>query len=157
MAAIRVIQWTTGKVGRHSLKAIIEDPRFEVVGLYAYSAEKVGQDAGEMVGLPASGVLATDDVDTLVSELADVVIYTPFEADIDHLMEGGVFARDRWFDLVQRTLVVRDVVVSARLGGAHQDGGGDDVEELPPHDDQRDGEGEAEVILNPVAAEHQVA
>lgn len=87
MAALRIIQWTTGKVGRHSLKAIIEDPRFELVGLYAFSADKVGQDAGEMVGLPATGILATDDVDALVRVSADAVIYTPFEASIDHLTQ----------------------------------------------------------------------
>lgn len=87
MVALKVIQWTTGKVGRHSLKAIIEDPRFELAGLYAFSADKVGQDAGEMVGLPATGVLATDDVDALVRQPADAVIYTPFEANLDHLAQ----------------------------------------------------------------------
>jgi hypothetical protein len=27
VAALRLIQWTTGKVGKHSLRAIINDPR----------------------------------------------------------------------------------------------------------------------------------
>jgi hypothetical protein len=31
MAALRVIQWTTGKVGKHSLRAIISDPRLKPV------------------------------------------------------------------------------------------------------------------------------
>jgi len=85
MTALRVIQWTTGKVGRHALKALIEDERFELVGLYAFSADKVGQDAGDLVGLPTTGILASNDVDMLISQPADAVIYTPFEADIEHL------------------------------------------------------------------------
>jgi hypothetical protein len=93
MKPIRVIQWTTGKVGRHSLRAILEDPRLELVGLFAHSPEKTGQDAGELIGLPPCGVRASNDVDSLLSLNADAVVYTPFEANLAHavsLLEAGV-------------------------------------------------------------------
>ena len=32
MQKLRVIQWTTGKVGKMSLRAILDDPRLELVG-----------------------------------------------------------------------------------------------------------------------------
>ena len=40
MKQLRVIQWTTGKVGKHAARAIIDDPRRGRVGLYARPAEK---------------------------------------------------------------------------------------------------------------------
>ena len=45
---LRVIQWTTGKVGKLSLRGILDDPRLELVGVYAYSADKAGSDAGAL-------------------------------------------------------------------------------------------------------------
>lgn len=73
----RVIQFSTGNVGRHSLRAIIGRPDLELVGVHASSAEKVGRDAGELCGLDhATGITATDDVDALVALGADCVVYT---------------------------------------------------------------------------------
>ena len=46
----RVIQWGTGNVGTHALRAIIERDDLELVGLRVYSPDKVGKDAGELVG-----------------------------------------------------------------------------------------------------------
>ncbi len=92
MEKLRVIQWTTGKVGRLSLRGIMDDPRLELVGVYAYSDGKVGVDAGQLCGRPDCGVTATNDIDALVSLGADTVIYTPFMADLDHairLLETG--------------------------------------------------------------------
>jgi hypothetical protein len=37
MDKLRVIQWTTGKVGKLSMRGILDDPRLELVGVYAYS------------------------------------------------------------------------------------------------------------------------
>lgn len=48
MKKLRVIQWTTGKVGKLSLRAIMDDPRLELVDVYAYSNDKSGVDAGEL-------------------------------------------------------------------------------------------------------------
>ncbi len=94
MKQLRVIQWTTGKVGKHAARAIIDDPRLELVGLYAHSADKAGKDAGELCGRPdtVTGIKATSNVDKLVKMKADAVLYAPFEADLDHaiaLLESG--------------------------------------------------------------------
>lgn len=92
METTRVIQWTTGKVGKLALRAILDDPRLELVGVYAYSDDKVGVDAGTLCGRPECGVTATNDIEALVALGADSVIYTPFMADLDHtvrLLETG--------------------------------------------------------------------
>jgi len=39
-----VIQWATGRVGRHTLRTIIEHPRLELAALWVSSEEKAGQD-----------------------------------------------------------------------------------------------------------------
>jgi 2,4-diaminopentanoate dehydrogenase len=93
MNKLRVIQWTTGKVGKLSLRAILDDPRLELAGVYAYSSTKSGTDAGKLCGRGDCGVRATDDVDALIALKADTVIYTPFMADVSHvvrLLESGL-------------------------------------------------------------------
>lgn len=69
----RVIQWSTGNVGALALRAIIEHPELELVGLWVHNPDKVGRDAGELAGLSAVGVLATNDVDELLALDADAV------------------------------------------------------------------------------------
>jgi len=71
----RVIQWATGNVGTHALRAIIERPDLELVGLRVYNPDKEGADAGTLAGLPETGVRATTDVDTLLALDADCVNY----------------------------------------------------------------------------------
>jgi 2,4-diaminopentanoate dehydrogenase len=93
MSKLRVIQWTTGKVGKLSLRAILDDPRLELVGVYAYSADKCGVDAGKLCARPNCGVVATNDIESLIALKADTVIYTPFMADLSHvikLLENGL-------------------------------------------------------------------
>jgi hypothetical protein len=93
MERLRTIQWTTGKVGKLALRAILDDPRLQLVGVYAYSDDKAGVDAGKLCGRPHCGVPATRDVDALIALAADTVIYTPFMADLSHvvkLLESGL-------------------------------------------------------------------
>ncbi|MDE8653974.1 NAD(P)H-dependent amine dehydrogenase family protein [Novosphingobium album (ex Liu et al. 2023)] len=93
MDKLRVIQWTTGKVGKLTLRAILDDPRLELAGVYAWSDAKRGTDAGELCGRPATGIAATNDIDALIALGADAVLYTPFEADLDQairLLEAGL-------------------------------------------------------------------
>jgi 2,4-diaminopentanoate dehydrogenase len=71
----RVIQWATGVVGQAALKHFIENPLIELVGVCVTNPDKVGKDAGELVGLPATGVLATDDVEALIAMDADCVFF----------------------------------------------------------------------------------
>ena len=73
----RVIQWATGAVGVHALRSLIEDPDFDLVGLYVHDPAKVGRDAGELAGVTArTGIVATDDAARLLATEADCVVYT---------------------------------------------------------------------------------
>jgi 4-hydroxy-tetrahydrodipicolinate reductase len=72
----RVIQWSTGNVGQAALRCIIKHPELELVGVWVHSADKAGRDAGELCGLPPTGVLATNDADALLGLAADCVSYT---------------------------------------------------------------------------------
>ncbi len=58
---LRIVQWTTGNVGKRSVAAIARNPGLELVGCYAWSPDKVGRDVGELCGLDALGV-ELDDV-----------------------------------------------------------------------------------------------
>jgi 4-hydroxy-tetrahydrodipicolinate reductase len=72
-----VIQWSTGNAGRPALRGIIRHPELELVGVHAHSSAKVGQDAARLCGLDRpTGIVATDDVDALLSLEADCVCHT---------------------------------------------------------------------------------
>jgi hypothetical protein len=91
---IRVVQWTTGNVARQALRAVVERPDLELVGLYAYSADKAGKDAAELAELDApTGVLATNDVSAILALKPDAVLYMPLHPDVDDLctlLEAGI-------------------------------------------------------------------
>src|SRR5262245_54400906 len=90
---LRVVQWTTGNVGRQSVAAIANNPRLKLVGCYAWSADKVGRDVGELCGLPSLGVSATHDVDALLALRPDCIVYNPMWPSIDELvriLQSGV-------------------------------------------------------------------
>jgi len=73
----RVVQFSTGNVGRHSLRAIIGRPDLELAGVHAADPAKVGQDAAQLCGLSEpTGVIATDDLDALIALKPDCVVYT---------------------------------------------------------------------------------
>jgi hypothetical protein len=120
---LRVVQWTTGNVGRWSLRAILEHPSFELVGVFAHSPEKVGQDAGDLCGLGPAGIRATDDRQALVDLAPDCVVYQPMTPDIDELdvlLRAGInvvstagFLTGRYFD----------GGVDARIDDAAREGG----------------------------------
>lgn len=89
----RVVQWTTGNVGKSSVAAIAANPSLELVGCYAWSPAKAGRDAGELAGIAPLGVAATNDVDALLALRPDVVVYNPMWIDVDELvriLEAGV-------------------------------------------------------------------
>jgi hypothetical protein len=90
---IRVVQWTTGNVGQRSVRAVVTHPELELVGCYAWSADKVGRDVGELSGVEPVGVTATDDVDALLALKPDCVVYNPMWHDTDEvvrILEAGV-------------------------------------------------------------------
>lgn len=90
--ACRVVQWATGNVGTRSLRTLIEHPGLELVGLYVYGDAKAGRDAGELCGLPPTGVKATRSIDEILALKPDCVVYMPQQTDFDQLcrlLESG--------------------------------------------------------------------
>ncbi len=88
----RVIQWATGSIGQIAIKALTENPTFELVGVYVTSPEKAGRDAGELAGISPLGIRATDRVDEITAIEADCVHYAPLHADLDDMcaiLESG--------------------------------------------------------------------
>ncbi|MGV0779117.1 NAD(P)H-dependent amine dehydrogenase family protein [Mycolicibacterium sp. XJ775] len=89
----RVVQWTTGNVGRKSVHAIVANAELELVGCYAWAPDKVGKDVGELCGIEPLGVAATDDADALLALQPDCVVYNPMFADVDvlvHILGAGI-------------------------------------------------------------------
>lgn len=89
---LRVVQWATGNIGMRSMRAVIEHTGLRLAGLYVYTDDKVGRDAGELCGLSPIGVKATRDVEEIVALKADCVLYMPQQINADHLcrlLESG--------------------------------------------------------------------
>ncbi|WP_067573530.1 NAD(P)H-dependent amine dehydrogenase family protein [Nocardia acidivorans] len=83
----RVVQWSTGNVGRRTLRSIIARPELELVGVWVSSDAKAGKDAGELAGLDREiGVTATTDAQALIALKPDCIVHTAM-AD-DRLMEA---------------------------------------------------------------------
>jgi hypothetical protein len=93
----RVIQWATGPVGSVQLAEVIDNPEFDLVGLFVYSPDKVGVDAGALVRRPDTGIIATNDKAAILALEADVVLHSASKAygfdgntdDIVALLETG--------------------------------------------------------------------
>ena len=78
----RIVQWSTGNVGRHSIAGIDAHPELELVGVFVSNPDKVGRDAGELAGLGRSlGVAGTSDVDALLGLGPDCIVHTAMADD----------------------------------------------------------------------------
>jgi 4-hydroxy-tetrahydrodipicolinate reductase len=90
--SLRVVQWATGNIGTRSLRAVIEHPDLQLVGVHVHSPGKAGLDAGELCGSAPTGVLATTGIDDVVALAPDCVLYMPQQCDFDEvcrLLESG--------------------------------------------------------------------
>lgn len=90
---IRVAQWATGTVGAFAMRAVINHPGMELVGVKVYSTDKEGRDAGELCGVPAIGVKATRDLDAILAANPDCVVYMPESTDVKDvcaMLENGI-------------------------------------------------------------------
>jgi hypothetical protein len=84
-------------MGRTSLRRILDHPDLELVGVHVYDPNKAGRDAGELARRPATGVIATNDIETILALDADVVIHTPRitspyavqNAEVERLLASG--------------------------------------------------------------------
>ncbi len=81
--AYKVFQWPTGGVGVQLLRETINNPDLELVGVKVFTPSRHGRDAGEIVGLPHTGVTATMDLDDILALDADVVLHAPLASDMN--------------------------------------------------------------------------
>jgi 4-hydroxy-tetrahydrodipicolinate reductase len=90
---LRVFQFATGNVGSEMVKRIVRHPDLELIGLYCYTPEKIGRDAGEIVGIGPLGVRATGSLDDVLAARPDVVNFNGVWPDVDlfcRLLESGI-------------------------------------------------------------------
>ena len=97
--AIRVALIGTGNCGSLALRQLVNDPRFELTGVWVSSDAKVGKDAGELAGLDATtGIAAVNDLDAIVAAKPDSVVYCAMGdtrlpeamADIRRILAAGI-------------------------------------------------------------------
>lgn len=132
-----VIQWCTGVVGKTALKHFIENPVFDLAGVLVTNPDKVGVDAGSLVDLPDTGVLATDDIEKIIGLEADCVLYAPLVADVETICRllgsgknvasvGGPFSPEHYPEKFERIeAACADGGVSYHACGIHPGFSGD--------------------------------
>lgn len=98
MSRLRVIEWSTGNVGRHAIAGIDARPDLDLVGVWVSDPAKVGRDAGELAGLGRElGVAATSDAEELLALEPDCVVHTAMAdhrlaealGDLERLLRAG--------------------------------------------------------------------
>ena len=98
MARKRVVVWGTGPIGMPGLRGLIGHPEYELVGVHAWAADKIGRDAGDLAGMGQTGVIATDDAAALLALKPDCLVYQgnyakrerECLADVIPFLEAGV-------------------------------------------------------------------
>lgn len=128
---LRIVQWTTGLVGRSAVQAVLDHPDLELVGCFAWSPEKVGQDVGELCGLGRRiGVAATNDIGAILALKPDCVLYMPLEWVVDdmvRLLEAGINVVSTANFITGRSYGEKDMLrldEAARRGGVSLYGSG---------------------------------
>jgi len=131
----RVIQWATGAMGKTCLRAVIDHPDLELVGLYVHSERKAGLDAGDIAKRAQTGVIATRSLDDILALDADVVLHCPLlqfpydshDDSVCRLLEAGfnVISINNYFHpaSISSTYAER-LQTSAQRGGASLAGTG---------------------------------
>jgi len=72
----RVALWGPGIVGNAVLREIIRLPELELAGVLVYSDSKNNVDAGDLVGLPPTGVKTTKNREAFLALDAECILYT---------------------------------------------------------------------------------
>jgi hypothetical protein len=124
---LRVVQWATGNLGRAAIEGILSHPELELVGVWVHSASKAGVDAGELAGIPATGVLAQQGLEPVLALAPDCVLYSPLlpdEAEVVQLLEAGinVVTPLNWF--YPKILDTKRVAAACQRGGVTLHGTG---------------------------------
>ena len=116
-----------GGLGAPSIREVLRLPEMELVGVLAYSPDKNGKDAGELVGVKPCGIKVTTDFDAFCKIDAEVVIFTGrdfgdwrSDAQILALLEAG---KNVITPLPYHYLKARSVEVAAKFDAAGKKGG----------------------------------
>lgn len=94
----RIAIWGPGQVGRAVLRRALDDPRFEVVAVKAWSERRAGLDIGTLVKREPTGALITTSIDDVIAAAPDCVVMTPaaraiykgLDHDVVRLLEAGI-------------------------------------------------------------------
>lgn len=96
MKSIRVLVWGPGGLGTVAIREVLARPEFELAGVFAYSAEKGGRDAGELAGVAPCGVRVVTDRAAALAIECDCVVYLArdfgnyhFTGEILQILEAG--------------------------------------------------------------------
>lgn len=127
----RVVAWGTGYLGAMGVARILDDPALELVGLKVASPEKVGRDAGEIVGRAVTGVTATNDEAALRALRPDCIAYfaNTVDRDAEAVAEMAPFLEagtnvvsishfDMQYPRHGQSELVRPLVAACRRGGS---------------------------------------
>ncbi len=95
---LKIVVWGTGNVGRPAIRAVVSHADLQLAGVIVSNPDKVGRDAGDIAGVGATGVAATDDWRAVLAQGPDAVVYTatadtrPEEAGAELIacLEAGV-------------------------------------------------------------------
>ena len=129
-SSYRVIQWATGKVGRVAIRHFASNPTYELVGVLVTNPKKVGKDAGELAGISATGVIATNDVEAILALDADCVHFSPLAQDIDmvcRILRSGknvVSVIGPWYRSERYRAELEQIESACRDGGTSFHGSG---------------------------------
>jgi hypothetical protein len=105
---LRVVEWSTGTVGRHAIAGIDARPDLKLVGVWVSDPAKVGRDAGDLADLGRElGVAATGDRDALVALKPDCIVHTAMTDDrVMEAIEDLIFFVENGINVVSSGPVV---------------------------------------------------
>jgi 4-hydroxy-tetrahydrodipicolinate reductase len=127
----RVVQWSTGHVGKHAIAGIDARPDVELVGLWVSNPDKVGKDAGELAGLGRTlGVTATNDADALLALRPDCIVHTAWAddriiealSDLARFLRAGINVVSSSPVFLQYPYGVADEMAADVIAAAHEGG-----------------------------------
>ncbi len=72
---LKVAVWGTGNVGRPAIRAILSHRELELSAVIVANPAKTGVDAGELAGVGATGVIATNDWEAVLAAKPDTLVY----------------------------------------------------------------------------------
>jgi 4-hydroxy-tetrahydrodipicolinate reductase len=93
MGRYRVAQCYTGPVGAEIVRRMAGHPLMELVGVLVHYPEKVGRDAGELVGAAPNGIVTTASLDEIIALKPDAIIWSGLVYDVgafERILSAGI-------------------------------------------------------------------